>query len=88
MLAVDKRLFEQKLDARLILSVHDELLLEVRSSEAQSGDETGEVMSAVRTLLAEAMTTAAGDRMPDVTLVVAMYEGADWKEISMQKQRL
>lgn len=88
MLAVDKGLQKKKLDARLILSVHDELLLEVRTSDVETGKQTGKVMAAARLLLEEAMKAAAAGKMPDVNLIVVMFEGKDWKEISVQKEKV
>ena len=59
------RLKEEGLTSRLILQVHDELLLEVKKSEAD----------AVRTLLKEEMENAAKLSVP---LEVDLHEGATW----------
>ncbi|MEW5316061.1 MAG: hypothetical protein WDW38_007451 [Sanguina aurantia] len=87
MLAVDKALADHKLDARLIITVHDELMLEVRTTDRDSGEKTGAVMQAVRAVVGEAMVAAATGVMPDVGQSVNMYEGADWKEISDKKAK-
>ncbi len=65
--SVNRRLKEEGLDARLILQVHDELLVEAKSSEKD----------AVCALLREAMEGAA---KLSVDLVVDMNMGLNWDE--------
>lgn len=65
MVRVDKRLMDENLQARLVLQVHDELLI-----ECPSGEE-----SCVRTILEEEMKQAASLR---VNLDIDMHSGNDW----------
>lgn len=67
MINVHKRLKEEKLDAKVIVQVHDELLLEV--SEAD--------LEAARTALYEEMKHAANLQ---VELEVDVHDGKDWYE--------
>ncbi len=67
MIEVDRRLCDSGLEARMIMQVHDELVLEV--------DE--DALEAVRDLLREAMTGAAQLAVP---LVVDIGVGANWDE--------
>ena len=65
MIAVDQELKERKLDARIVLQVHDELLVEVRKEEAET----------VAALLAEKMKQAADLK---VSLEVEAHTGSTW----------
>lgn len=65
MIAVDQELNERKLDARIVLQVHDELLVEVRKEEAET----------VAALLAEKMKQAADLK---VSLEVEAHTGSTW----------
>jgi len=65
MVRTSARLKAEGLASRLILQVHDELLLEVKKSEATT----------VRTLLKEAMEGAADLSVP---LAIELHEGATW----------
>ena len=67
MIRVDKRLREEGLRSRLILQVHDELLIETATDEE----------SAVKKLLAEEMTGAAKLK---VELEIDMHDGKNWFE--------
>ena len=67
MIRVDKRLREEGLRSRLILQVHDELLIETATEEE----------SAVKKLLAEEMTGAAKLK---VELEIDMHDGNNWFE--------
>ena len=67
MLAVHKRLREEKLEARMILQVHDELVLDVPERELEQ----------VQPLLKECMEGAAD---LDVPLDVDMAYGKSWLE--------
>ena len=67
MIRVDKRLREEGLRSRLILQVHDELLIETATEEE----------SAVKKLLAEEMTGAAKLK---VELEIDMHDGKNWFE--------
>ena len=58
---------EEKLQARIVLQVHDELLLEVPIAECE----------AVKTLLVEQMQSAANLRVP---LEVSVSVGNSWYE--------
>ena len=62
---VDRKLGEEGLDARLVLQVHDELLIEVRKEDAERAAEilTGEMKNAAALL---------------VPLEVDMHEGQSW----------
>ena len=62
---VDRKLGEEGLDARLVLQVHDELLIEVRKEDAEKAAEilTGEMKNAAALL---------------VPLEVDMHEGQSW----------
>jgi DNA polymerase-1 len=67
MIAVHRRLGEQRLRARLLLQVHDELVLEAPPEE----------LDAVQALVREEMEGAA---VLDVPLVVDVGTGGDWLE--------
>lgn len=67
MTKVNKRLKEEKLQSRIVLQVHDELLLEVPIAECE----------AVKTLLVEQMQSAANLRVP---LEVSVSVGNSWYE--------
>ena len=67
MLRVDAALEHQKRRTRIVLQVHDELLLEVPREE----------LDAVRTLLSDEMTAAADLSVP---LVVTTSDGLTWNE--------
>ncbi len=67
MIEVDRRLREGKFAARVILQVHDEIVLDVPRDE----------LDAVRTLVVEAMESAAALR---VKLVADAGWGANWVE--------
>lgn len=82
MIKVDKMLRDQNMDARVLMTVHDELLLEVRSVDGNSDE-----MRAVKLVVKEGMSTAAGKHMPDVKLQVKVFQGDNWKEISEKKGR-
>lgn len=66
MTKVNKRLKEEKLQSRIVLQVHDELLLEVPTAECE----------AVKTLV-EQMQSAANLRVP---LEVSVSVGNSWYE--------
>jgi DNA polymerase-1 len=68
MLAVDRRLSAEKLPARLLLQVHDELILEVPESEAER----------VSALVEEEMAAAIE---LDVPLKVSVERGRSWGEL-------
>ena len=65
MIAVDQELKERRLDARIVLQVHDELLVEVRAEEAET----------VAALLTEKMKQAAQLK---VSLEVEAHTGSTW----------
>ena len=65
MIRVHRRLAEEGLQSRLVLQVHDELLIEAKKEEAER----------VRTILEEEMTGAAELA---VRLEIDMHEGATW----------
>ena len=67
MTKVNKRLKDEKLQSRIVLQVHDELLLEVPTAECE----------AVKTLLVEQMQSAANLRVP---LEVSVSVGNSWYE--------
>jgi DNA polymerase-1 len=62
MLNVEKRLLAEKLDARLLLQIHDELLVEVRKDEEER----------VREVMKEEMEKAA---VLSVPLIVSISSG-------------
>ena len=66
MIDLDKKLSEAKLESRMLLQVHDELILEIKD------EETAEV----RKLVADAMGNAIE---LDVPLDVSMGVGKTWK---------
>ena len=67
MIRVDRRLRREGLKSRLVLQIHDELLIETRKDEAE----------AVRNILSEEMKHAAD--LP-VSLEISMSEGQSWFE--------
>lgn len=67
MIRVDRRLKKEKLSAKILIQVHDELLLEVRQEEAQK----------VRQILEEEMKQAADLKVP---LEIGVAQGNDWFE--------
>ncbi len=67
MVRVHERLKAQGLKSRLILQVHDELLIETYQEEAEQ----------VRTILEEEMSRAADFSVP---LEIDLHEGSDWYE--------
>ena len=67
MIRVYRRLKKENLKSRLILQVHDELLIETVKEEAQQ----------VRTILEEEMSHAAE---LSVNLEIDLHEGNDWYE--------
>ena len=67
MIRVHQRLKEEGLKSRLILQVHDELLIETDKEEAEQ----------VRTILEEEMSRAADFSVP---LEIDLHEGSDWYE--------
>jgi DNA polymerase-1 len=67
MIAIDRALREEGLDARMIIQVHDELVLEVPDAE----------MDRVKALVREGMEGALA---LDVPIAVDMGEGANWLE--------
>ncbi|MDD7738562.1 MAG: DNA polymerase I [Lachnospiraceae bacterium] len=67
MIRVSKRLKEEKMASRLLLQVHDELLLEVPQEETEKA----------RKILAEEMTGVAN---LEVKLEIDMHTGNDWYE--------
>ncbi len=67
MIEVDRRLAAEKLQARLLLQVHDELLVEAPEAEVE----------AAKRLVGEAMAGAAGLKVP---LVVEVGVGRSWAE--------
>jgi DNA polymerase-1 len=67
MIEVDRRLAAEKLRARLLLQVHDELLVEAPEAEVE----------AAKRLVGEAMAGAAGLKVP---LVVEVGVGRSWAE--------
>jgi DNA polymerase-1 len=67
MINVNKALYEQGLKARIVLQIHDELLVETPVDEASS----------VRAILKKEMESAADTRVP---LEVDVEEGNDWNE--------
>jgi DNA polymerase-1 len=68
MIRVSDALREAKLRSRLILQVHDELIIEARKDE----------LDAVKTLLRENMEQAFSLRVP---LTVELNTGADWYDL-------
>ena len=67
MLRVNRRLIEEGFESRLLLQIHDELLIEAKESEAER----------VRMLLEEEMRKAAELRVP---LEVSAEQGGSWFE--------
>ena len=67
MIRVHQRLRDEKLKSRLILQVHDELLIETAKEEAAQ----------VRKILEEEMSRAAE---LSVRLEIDLHEGNDWYE--------
>jgi DNA polymerase-1 len=67
MLRVDRRLREEKLAARIVLQIHDELLLEAPADEAELAGK----------ILEQEMTGAASLAVP---LVVEVHSGSNWME--------
>ena len=67
MVRVWKRLKEEKLKSKLILQVHDELLIETALDEVEK----------VKTILSEEMKAAAD---LSVTLEIDMHTGENWYE--------
>ncbi len=67
MIRVHQRLKEEKLESKLILQVHDELLIETKKEEAEK----------VRAILEEEMGHAAE---LSVRLEIDLHEGSDWYE--------
>ena len=67
MVRVYRRLREEKLESRLILTVHDELLVEVRRGEEKQ----------VETILRQEMMGAADLSVP---LEVEIHTGENWYE--------
>jgi DNA polymerase-1 len=67
MIAVESALLREKVDARLIMQVHDELVLEVREGQTD----------AVKVLLREQMESAAQLSVP---LLVEVGVGSNWDE--------
>ena len=64
---MNHRLKEEKLDSRLVLQVHDELLIEARKTEVEQ----------VEKILREEMEHAAS---LDVPLEIDMHTGDNWYE--------
>ena len=67
MIRVFNRLEEEKLKSRMLLQVHDELLIEVPEDEVEQ----------VRRILEDEMKGAASLK---VTLEVDIHQGTDWYE--------
>jgi hypothetical protein len=67
MIAVDEALKKSGLDARIVLQVHDELLVEVKEDDAQ----------VVQSMVEECMKNAA---KLAVTLEVSVHIGKTWLE--------
>ena len=67
MVRVSKRLREEKLESRLILQIHDELLIETKKEE----------MELIKTILREEMMGAANLSVP---LSIDIEEGNTWYE--------
>ncbi len=67
MIGVNRRLKEQQMKSRLVLQVHDELLIEAHESEVKT----------IREILAEEMSNAASLSVP---LEVDIHEGKNWYE--------
>ena len=67
MIHVNERLKKEKLKSRLILQVHDELLIEADRSEVEE----------VQKILSEEMHRAADLSVP---LEIDMHEGENWYE--------
>ncbi len=65
MIAVDRKLKENNLESRLVLQVHDELIIETKKEELEQ----------VKNILISGMEEAANLRVP---LVVDVNEGASW----------
>jgi DNA polymerase I len=68
MIAIDQRLADEKLEAKMILQVHDELLFEVSAGE----------LGRVRELVRHEMETVSA---LDVPLVVDVKSGANWRDM-------
>ena len=67
MLGVNRRLKEQSMKSRLVLQVHDELLIEAYQPEIEE----------VKKILKEEMEQAADLKVP---LEIDMHTGANWYE--------
>ena len=67
MIGVDRELKRRKLKSRLILQVHDELLIEAEKGE----------LAQVKEILVEQMEKAADLKVP---LIVDMHTGQSWYE--------
>ena len=67
MINVYKRLKNERLESRLILQIHDELLIETKIGEEEQ----------VRKILSEEMVNAATLRVP---LAIDIHNGKDWYE--------
>ena len=67
MVRVSKRLREEKLESRLILQIHDELLIETKKEEVEL----------IKTILREEMMGAANLSVP---LSIDIEEGNTWYE--------
>ena len=67
MLGVNRRLKEQRMKSRLVLQVHDELLIEAYQPEIEE----------VKKILKEEMEQAADLKVP---LEIDMHTGANWYE--------
>jgi DNA polymerase-1 len=67
MLRVDRSFQDQNLDSRIVLQVHDELIVEVAAGES----------GAVRDTLVREMGAAAKLKVP---LTVSVGTGASWRE--------
>ena len=67
MINVYKRLKNERLESRLILQIHDELLIETKIGEEEQ----------VRKILSEEMVNAATLRVP---LAIDIHSGKDWYE--------
>jgi DNA polymerase I-like protein with 3'-5' exonuclease and polymerase domains len=75
---VDRRLIEERLEARLVAWVHDELIVEASEREAE----------AVKTLLKDAMEQAFLDVFPKATLLklVEVNVGPNWAAVKEKKK--
>ena len=67
MIHVDQKLRERKLESRLILQIHDELLIETKESEIEE----------VTEILEHEMVAAADLRVP---LIAEVKRGSSWYE--------